>query len=90
MANKRELKKRINYICSDLFAECIAASLYGIPADKQTLDALLYSIIKIHSNYIARISHPEPGMKAGAYYKDLTENFSKQINEIVDQIGNLN
>lgn len=90
MANKRELKKRINYICSDLFAECIASSLYGIPADKQTLDALLYSIIKIHSNYIARISHPEPGMKAGAYYKDLTENFSKQINEIVAQIGNLN
>lgn len=90
MANKRKLKKQIRYICSDLFSECIAASLYGIPSDKETLNALLSSIIKIHSNYNARVSHPEPGMKAKDYYKDLTDNFSKQIDEIIDQIGNLN
>lgn len=90
MANKRKLKKRINYICSDLFAECVATSLYGTPADKDTIDALLYSIMRTHANYITRVSHPQPGMNAKRYYKDLIENFSKQINEIVDQIGNLN
>lgn len=90
MANKRDLKRSINYICSDLFAECIAASLYGVPADKDNTDALLQAIIKIHSNYIRRVSHPEPGMSNKAYYKDLKDNFTKQINEIIDQISNLN
>ena len=27
--NKRELKKSVNYICSELFAEGVAASLYS-------------------------------------------------------------
>ena len=29
MPNRRDLKKTINYICSELFAECVAASLYN-------------------------------------------------------------
>lgn len=29
MANKRDLKRTINYITSELFAECVAASLYN-------------------------------------------------------------
>ena len=29
MANKRKLKRTINYVCGDLFAECVAASLYS-------------------------------------------------------------
>ena len=33
--NKRDLKRSINYICSDLFAECVAASLYGGSPNKQ-------------------------------------------------------
>lgn len=89
MANKRTLKRDISYICSDLFAECIAASLYGIPANKDNINALLTAILKIHSNYIKRVSYPEPGMNIKDYYKDLKDNFAKQVNEIVDQINNL-
>lgn len=33
MTNKRELKKMINDVCNDLFAECIAYSLYNGKAD---------------------------------------------------------
>jgi len=32
--NKRELKKSVNYICSELFAEGVAVSLYSQNADK--------------------------------------------------------
>ena len=89
MANKRTLKRNISYICSDLFAECIAASLYSKPANQDNINALLAAILKIHSNYIRRVSHPEPGMSMRDYYKDLKDNFAKQINEIVDQINNI-
>lgn len=89
MSNKRELKKTINYICSDLFAECVAASLYSGKPEKENVDALLTSILTIHSNYIQHISHPEPGVPAKKYYRDLIDNFNKEVNEVVDHIANL-
>lgn len=89
MANKRTLKHAINGICEELFAECIAASLYGAGDHKGNTDALLFTILKIQANFISRVSHPEPGIAARAYYKDLREKFSAQVSEVVDQINNL-
>ena len=86
MANKRTLKKGINLICADLFAEGVALTLYG-PLPKKEGEALLYSIVKLQNHYITRISHPEPGISAKAYYKDLREKFSAQVSEILDQIN---
>ena len=87
MSNKRKLKKGIQLICEDLFAECVAANLYGPETNKENGDALLFSIVKMQDNYINRISHPEPGMQAKVYYKDLREKFSAQVSEILDQIN---
>ncbi len=90
MAKKRDLKRSINYICSDLFAECVATSLYGgNKPSKENVDALLSSILIIHSDFVRRISHPEPGLDQGKYYKVLIDDFNKQVGEIIDQISNL-
>ena len=89
MASKRDLKRRINYICSDLFAECVAASLYGTSEYKETAEATLTSLLFMHRNYVRRISHPEPGMTKKAYYKDLISKFNTEIGEIIDQIASL-
>ena len=89
MANKRTLKKGIKLICEELFAECIAASLYGHNADQGNVDALLYSIIHTQDDFTARISHPEPGMAAKVYFRDLREMFTAQASDIIDQINNL-
>ena len=86
MANKRTLKKAINLICEDLFADGIAVALYG-PRPKSEVEDLLYSIVKLQNNYITRVSHPEPGMSAKAYYKDLREKFSAQVSEVLDQLN---
>ena len=86
MANKRTLKKAINLICEELFAEGVAVALYG-PRPKSEVEALLYSIVKMQNNYITRVSHPEPGMSAKAYYKDLREKFSAQVSEVLDQLN---
>lgn len=89
MANKRSLKHAINIICAELFAEAVAASLYGNQNNKENAEAVLHSIIRLESNYISRISHVEPGMKASKYFKDLRENFAKEVDEIIDTINNL-
>lgn len=89
MSNKRDLKRTINYICGDLFTEGIAASLYGENRDNDNTEAILTSILVMHSHYIRRVSHVQPGMPAKVYFKDLKDKFSKEVNEIVDQLNNL-
>ena len=86
MSNKRQLKRTINLICEELFAECVAASLYG--NSKDSAEALLYSTLKLRADYICRISHPEPGMSAKAYFKDLKEKFVAQVSDLADQLNN--
>ncbi len=89
MANKRDLKRTINYITSELFAECVAASLYNGKPEQQDVDGILSAIVMTNTDFIKRISHPEPGITPKVYFKDLITKFNKQASEIVDQIANL-
>ena len=89
MANKRKLKKNISYACSDLFADCVASSLYSGKPEKDNVSALLTSILMIHSDFIRRVSHPEPGMSPKKYFKAVTVDFNKQISEVADQVNNM-
>ena len=91
MANKRTLKRAVNLVCEELFAEAVAASLYGNEPqkDNSSADAVLSSIIRMQADYTSRISHVEPGMKAADYYKFLRERFTNEVDELVDQINNL-
>ena len=85
--NKRILKKSINSICDQLFANAVAVSLYGNNRNAENDDALINSIIKLRRDFVSRISHPEPGMKKQDFYKDLQDKFYKQAQEIADQIS---
>ena len=87
MANKRELKSAIHGVCDELFAEAVALSLYGTKAQQESATDHLYAIAKIEDECIRRISHPEPGMKASDYFKDLKEKFAAQVNIIIDQMN---
>jgi hypothetical protein len=89
MANKRTLKRGIKLICGELFAECVAVSLYGPDSNEENYEALLFSIIKLQDNYISRVGHPEPGMPAATYFKDLKEKFNAEVEDLVNQINNL-
>lgn len=89
MANKRKLKKIINNVCTDLFSECMTSIIYNDKRKSEDINAILTSILFVHSNYIRRISHPEPGMTSKAYYKGLKDNFRIQVYELADSIANL-
>jgi len=89
MANKRTLKRCIKLISEELFTEAVAAALYGNEPNKDNTEALLFSIIRIQNDYISRVSHPEPGITARMYYKNLREKFNAEVGDIDDQINNL-
>jgi len=89
MANKRKLKKAINNVCDDLFSECITSMIYNDKKKVEDINAILTSILLVHSNYIRRVSHPEPGLTSKVYYKDLKDKFRIQVYELADNIANL-
>ncbi len=89
MAKKKDLKQTINYICSELFAEAVAASLYGTKVSEEAAENLLSSIIITKNDFVKRISHPQPGMEPKKYYARLVSDFNHRVSDIIDQIGNL-
>lgn len=86
MPKKKSLKHSINLFCEELFAECIAASLYG--QNRESAEALIFSTMKLRGDFISRISHPEPGMPQKQYFKTLKSDFVSKATEIIDQIRN--
>ena len=85
---RKDLKKHISYLCGELLAECIAASQYGKGDNKQDIENVMMSILKMQNDLICRLSHVEPG-STRPFFKKLREDMQKQTDEIVDQIQNL-
>lgn len=88
MANRKDLKKAINYIAGELFTECIICSLNLSEEGKQKADKVMTDILNMQNEFVSRISHTEPGNVKG-FYKKLREDFSTQVDEIITAIGQL-
>lgn len=84
MANRRDLKKAINAVCTDLFSEGVAASLYGAK-NGDNMKEILTSILFMRNDFICRVSHVEPGMKPKKYFNAVMDDFRKHVSEIVEQ-----
>ena len=81
MANKRELKKAINYVASNLFLECIVLKQIK-NADSAAADAILADIHCLQSEFLARAGHPDPGC-VKKYYRKLNEDFGNEVGAII-------
>ena len=88
MANRRELKKYVNYVTSELFIECLVNKLYVPNTDKEKADKLMAEILNLQNDFINRISHTEPGNDKG-YYKKFYSYFNENINHIIEALNNL-
>lgn len=89
MAKRRTTKRCIHSVCTELWAECVAMSLYAAKTDPKNVETLLHSIVKLEKDYISRVSHLEPGMKPKLYFKDLSDKFVAVASELSDQVSNL-
>ncbi len=88
MAKRRDLKKNVNYIASELFAECVAQRVLFPNIDKNELDKVMTEVLNMHADFISRISHTEPGNVKG-FYKKFHSDFSNKVNGIIDSIEKL-
>lgn len=88
MASRKNLKKSVNYIASELFAECLVNSLYVPGTDKAKADELMSTILNMQDEFLSRISHTQPGNVKG-YYKKFNEDFNAKVDEIIEAMNNL-
>ena len=77
MASRRNLKKKITNIASDLF---LVSLMEGV--NREVVCNSLYNVIKL----IIRISHTEPGNVKG-FYKKLNEDLNKEIKVVADELA---
>ena len=89
MASRRELKKSVNYISGELFAECLVNAMFIPGTDKAKAEDIMAEILKMQDEFVSRISHTEPGNVKG-FYKKFRSDFNAKVNEIIDAISNLN
>lgn len=89
MANRRNLKKNVNYIASELFMECVVMNKYVPGTNKEQADELMGKILKMQDEFLSRISHTEPGNVKG-FYKKFHADFQAQVQEIIEAISKLN
>ncbi len=94
MANKRNLKKEINYISNELIAECLFNKLYITDNNSSSkIDELLSKIISFQDDFLRRVNTPDgkdnPKL-VKKYYKSLIKSFDDKIGEILKEIGELN
>ena len=85
---RRLLKKQVNYIAGELFAECVVLAQVVPGIDEQKVDDLMTRILYMQDDFIGRISHTQPGNVKG-FYKAFRADFQAQVDAIIDEIGNL-
>lgn len=86
MASRKQLKKSVKTITSDLFADCVALSMCQ-QGNQETLDALMQEVVVLHTDYVSRISHTEPGAAKKFYVKFKAE-FTEKVNDLSQRIVN--
>lgn len=85
MASRKNLKKVIGYISSELLSQAVYVAMNS-DRDVAEWNALFEKILLLNNDYVARVSHKQPGMKASEYFNALCKSFDKEAKEIVAEI----
>lgn len=103
MANKRELKKEIQYVCGDLAAECLLAKNFVKGVDAKTMREIIGKIADLQVSALENVSFsfdrlPNDFESGHAYrkarreyfktaYNSLREKFYNKVNAIVKEMN---
>ncbi len=88
MASRKNLKKVISYIVDELATEAFFLS-YNSKAETAAWVDLFNKVLALNNEYIARVSHAEPGMPARKYFDALCASFNEEAKALLDEIHRL-
>lgn len=103
MANKRDIKKQIHYVCGELALNCIFARDFIEGGDKAKLNQIIVDIARLQSHALDNLnfcfdkqpgdftSRAEYNKAAQKYYrlayKSFVNEFNKKLKDIVKQMN---
>lgn len=85
MASRKDLKKNVSCIITELISECFIRQEIVPGTDKNAAEAIIAELISTDADFICRISHTEPG-SAKLYYRKFYTDFNQKIEEIIGKI----
>ena len=88
MASRKNYKKVITYIADQLATQAFFAS-YESKADAAEWIDVFNAIFALNKDYVARVSHVEPGLRARKYFDTLSISFNEDAKAILDKINAL-
>ncbi len=88
MASRKNLKKVITFVVDDLATEAFLMS-FDAKSDTEAWVNLFNKIFSLNNEYVARVSHVEPGMPAKQYFNALCDSFNKDARAILGEIEEL-
>lgn len=86
MANRRNLKKNVNYIADVTVGMCMIEGMNAEGEKREAISELISQVINLRSDIISRISHTEPG-NVKAFYKKLKFDFNTKIEEVFNELS---
>lgn len=92
MANKRNLKKQVKYLCGDIASECILAIELAPNIDKEKMEDAIQQIAKLQFSTIGHISFsfdksPRDFSSAKEYRRARKDYFKKAYSSIVNEFN---
>jgi hypothetical protein len=92
MANRKDLKKDVDYLCDEMILDTLSCYVnQGIDGAKYT--ELLEQIDRLNVEFKRRIQHPggkEDNQLVKLYYKQLREDFNAESEKIYSELKTLN
>ncbi len=88
MASRRNLKKVITFVVDELATEAFLMS-YDAKDETAAWVELFNKIFALNNEYVARVSHVEPGVSAKKYFDTLCDSFNKEAKALLEEISNL-
>lgn len=99
MANKRQLKKQIKYICGDIACECIMARNFIPSINLEKMNEIIYNVASLQTSSLKRVTFSydkvvadfgtkhEYNVARSKYfaeaYKKLISDFNTEVNKLV-------
>lgn len=93
MANKRDLKKRIKFICGDLAGECIIAKVFIPGINAERMDEIVFDIASLQTITLKRVTFIYDKVKkdfadAKAYNKSKNAYFAEAYAKLICEFNN--
>jgi hypothetical protein len=88
MANRRQLKKAVNRIATELMVECVAVQHNHPKVALADVENIAKSILLLQEDYLARLSHVDKH-QVKRFFAQWHDDIAVSTNEIIDAIYHL-